>query len=107
MFSSALMTAVAIVTLAESPWTPSYDWTYWMWMSFSEIPSSENFLMIAETFWTASSAMSWRLPVAITSPGPWLGVTSAITGITMPESSPMTARPLTRPTTAPSLTVSS
>ena len=46
-----------------------------MWMSFSEMSSSENFLMIAETFWTASSAISWSFPVAITSPGPWEGVT--------------------------------
>ncbi len=80
-----------------------------MWMSFSAMSSPENFLMIAETLSTASSAISWSLPVAKTRPSSWLweGVTSAMTGSMMPESSPMTARPLTRPMTEPSATLSS
>ncbi len=68
--------------------------------------------MRAETFWTASLAISPSRPVAMILPSflLWAGVTSATMGRTMPENSAMlgsafsTARPFTVPTWAPSVT---
>ncbi len=58
-----------------------------------------NFLIRALTFVIDSFAISLSMPVAMTVPfAPWLGVTSAMTGSTEPESLPITASPFTRPT---------
>ncbi|OQC70426.1 MAG: hypothetical protein BWX50_00813 [Euryarchaeota archaeon ADurb.Bin009] len=78
----------------------------WMWISIFLISLPVNFLIRALTFVIDSFAISFNIPVAITEPfAPWLGVTSAITGRTDPESLPITASPFTRPTRAPSTTV--
>jgi len=64
--------------------------------------SPRNFLISTETLVTASRAISCSLPVAMILPSSldWAGVISAIMGSTIPES-PITARPLTLPTSSP------
>ncbi len=98
------ITAVAIDTLAESPSTPSYVPTNWICISLRERSFPVIFLNTAETFCTASCAISCNLPVAITRPSSLdcAGVTSAIIGSMTPES-PITASPFTRPTSTPSV----
>ncbi len=105
--SSAEMTAVATVMEAESPSTPCWPaWTNWMWMSFSERSTSENFLMIAETFWTDLGHL-FEFAGGDHRAASCAGAISAMTGSIIPLSSPMTASPLTRPSTPSSVTCSS
>ena len=59
------MTAVATEIDALSPSVPSREPTNWTWMSWFEMSSPVYFLMRAETFSTASFAMSPRRPVAM------------------------------------------
>jgi len=75
--------------LAESPSTPSYVPTNWIWTSHFDI-SFCVFLIRAETFWTASLAIFFSIPVAIIWPSDvdWVGVTSAIMGRTIPDPHP-------------------
>src|SRR3989339_456190 len=76
-----------------------------MYTSYFSLMSSPKYFRInAETFFTASFAISPSFPVATNSVFFPPGVTSDSIGNTIPEyaeSEPMTAKPLTRPTRVP------
>ena len=80
-------------------------------MSYLDISSPVYFLIKAETFSTASFAISPNLPVATTFPLSLdcAGVTSATIGIIIPaiseipEFAPITANPFTIPISEPSI----
>ena len=96
---------------AESPSTPSWVCRNWTKISRVSLMSSPKyFMMMAETFLTASLAISPSFPVAIISDFFPPMVTADSIAKIIPDWAdppPMTANPLTRPTCLPVVTMTS